>query len=70
MSLNTQQDRTQNSDMLVNVKDPWGIARVSSKQTKIYFGLNRNKTKQDLFHVCFGLFCETKNKKIRFVSMF
>ncbi len=37
-------------------------SRVSSKQTKIIFGLNRNKPKQDLFRVCFGLFCETKNK--------
>jgi hypothetical protein len=46
----------------------WG--RVSSKQTKINFGSNRNKPKQDLFRVCFGLFRETKNKKIRFVSVF
>ncbi len=29
------------------------------------FGSNRNKPKQDLFRVCFGLFRETK-KKIRF----
>jgi hypothetical protein len=36
-------------------------ARVSSKQTKINFGSNRNKPKQDLFRVCFGLFRETKN---------
>jgi hypothetical protein len=36
--------------------------RVSLKQTKINFGLNRNKPKQDLFRVCFGLFRETKNK--------
>ncbi len=42
--------------------------RVSSKQTKIYFGLNRNKPKQDLFRVCFGLFRETKTEKFRFVS--
>ncbi len=35
--------------------------RVSSKQTKINFGSNRNKPKQDLFRVCFGLF--------RFVSL-
>ncbi len=34
--------------------------RVSSKQTKINFGSNRNKPKQDLFRVCFGLFRETK----------
>jgi uncharacterized protein (DUF1810 family) len=46
------------------------MVRVSSKQTKIIFGLNRNKPKQDLFRVCFGLFRETKNKKFRFVSVF
>ncbi len=33
------------------------------------FGSNRNKPKQDLFRLCFGLFRETKNKKIRFVSV-
>jgi hypothetical protein len=44
--------------------------RVSSKQTKINFGSNRNKPKQDLFRVCFGLFRETKNKTFRFVSVF
>jgi hypothetical protein len=43
---------------------------VSSKQTKIIFGSNRNKPKQDLFRVCFGLFRETKNKQFRFVSVF
>ena len=43
--------------------------RVSSKQTKINFGSNRNKPKQDMFRVCFGLFRETKNKKFRFVSV-
>ncbi len=32
--------------------------------------MNRNKPKQDLFRVCFGLFRETKNKKFRFVSVF
>jgi hypothetical protein len=45
-------------------------SRVSSKQTKIIFGSNQNKPKQDLFHVCFGLFRETNNKKFRFVSVF
>ncbi len=45
-------------------------SRVSSKHTKINFGSNRNKPKQDLFRVCFGLFRETKKKKIRFVSVF
>jgi hypothetical protein len=44
--------------------------RVSSKQTKINFGSNRNKPKQDLFRVCFGLFRETKNQIFRFVSVF
>jgi hypothetical protein len=44
--------------------------RVSSKQTKINFGSNRNKPKQDLFRVCFGLFRETKNKFFRFDSVF
>ena len=29
------------------------LTRVSSKQTKINFGSNRNKPKQDLFRVCF-----------------
>ena len=43
---------------------------VSSKQTKLNFGSNRNKPKQDLFRVCFGLFRETKNKKFRFGSVF
>jgi hypothetical protein len=45
-------------------------ALVSSKQTKINFGSNRNKPKQDLFRVCFGLFRETKNKLFLFVSVF
>ncbi len=44
--------------------------RVSSKQTKINFGSNQNKLKQDLFCVCFGLFRETKNKIFWFVSVF
>ncbi len=47
-----------------------GYSRVSSKQTKTNFGSNRNKLKQDLFRVCFGLFRETKNKVFRFVSVF
>ncbi len=37
------------------------VIGVSSKQTKINFGSNRKKPKQDLFRVCFGLFHETKN---------
>jgi hypothetical protein len=44
--------------------------RVSSKQTKISFGSNRNKPKQDLFRVCFGLFRETQKKIFRFISVF
>ncbi len=36
------------------------IARVSSKWKKKIFGSNRNKPKQDLFRVCFGLFRETQ----------
>ena len=44
--------------------------RVSSKQTKKIFGSNRNKPKQVLFRVCFGLFRETKSRKFRFVSVF
>ncbi len=44
--------------------------RVSSKQTKINFGSNQNKPKQDLFRVCFGLFRKTKNKLFLFVSVF
>ncbi len=36
--------------------------RVSSKWKKNIFGSNRNKPKQDLFRVCFGLFCETPKK--------
>jgi hypothetical protein len=39
-----------------------------NKQKKI-FGSNQNKLKQDLFWLCFGLFCETKNNKFRFVSV-
>jgi hypothetical protein len=35
----------------------------------VNFGSNRNKPKQDLFLVCFGLFRETKDKKIWFVSV-
>ncbi len=34
------------------------------------FGSNRNKPKQDLFRLCFGLFRETKNKQFWFVSVF
>ncbi len=44
--------------------------RVSSKWKKKCFGSNRNKPKQDLFRVCFGLFRETKICFFRFVSVF
>jgi hypothetical protein len=54
----------------LSFREPLLETRVSSKQTKINFGSNRNKPKQDLFRVCFGLFRETKNLKIRFVSVF
>jgi hypothetical protein len=43
--------------------------RVFSKQTNKNFGSNRNKPKQDVFQLCFGLFHETINKKFRFVSV-
>jgi hypothetical protein len=43
---------------------------VSSKWKKNNFGSNRNKPKQDLFRVCFGLFRETKKTNFRFVSLF
>jgi hypothetical protein len=49
------------SPIFVFLRDVWIRTRVSSKQTKINFGANRNKPKQDLFRVCFGLFRETKN---------
>jgi hypothetical protein len=39
--------------------------RVSSKWKKKFFGSNRNKPKQDLFRVCFGLFRETKKQIFR-----
>jgi hypothetical protein len=48
-------------------------ARVSSKQTKFFFGSNRNKPKLNLFRFIFVLFRETNNKffrLFRFVSVF
>jgi hypothetical protein len=54
----------------VSISEERPQSRVSSKQTKINFGSNRNKPKQDLFRVCFGLFRETQSKKFRFVSVF
>ena len=40
---------------------------MSRKQTQKNFCSNRNKAKQDLFLLCFGLFRVTKYKKFRFV---
>ncbi len=45
-------------------------SRVSSKWKIKIFGSNRNKPKQDLFCVCFGLFREIKTFLFRFVSVF
>ncbi len=48
----------------------WLVApRVYSKQTKINFGSNLNKPKQDLFRVCFGCFVKQNTKIFRFVSV-
>jgi hypothetical protein len=44
--------------------------RVSSKQSNIFFGSNRNKPKLNLFRLFFGLFRETKYTFFRFVSVF
>ncbi len=46
------------------------VSRVSLKQTNKNFDSNRNKPKQDLFRLCFGLFCEIKNQNFRFVLVF
>ncbi len=46
------------------------VSRVSSKWTKKIFDSNRNKPKQDLFRVCFGLFRETNKEKFSVVSVF
>jgi hypothetical protein len=45
------------------------MTRVSSKQTKIFFGLNRKKPKLGLFRFIFGLFRETNKLFFRFVSV-
>jgi hypothetical protein len=45
------------------------IARVSSKQTKIFSGSNRNKPKLGLFRFIFGLFREINKLFFRFVSV-
>jgi hypothetical protein len=46
----------------------WWAGLVGCPRNK-NLGSNRNKPKQDLFRLCFGLFRETKNKKFRFVSV-
>jgi hypothetical protein len=48
--------------------NPWG--RMSSKQSKNLFGLNRNKLKLNLFRLFFGWFRETKKHFFWFVSEF
>jgi hypothetical protein len=42
---------------------------VSSKQSNLFFGSNRNKLKLNLFWLFFGLFRETKKTFFRFVSV-
>ncbi len=42
---------------------------MSSKQSKFFFGSNRNKPKPNLFRLFFGLFRETKKHFFRFVSV-
>jgi hypothetical protein len=44
--------------------------RVSSKQSKYFFGSNRNKPKLDLFWLIFGLFRATNKTLFQFVSVF
>jgi hypothetical protein len=46
------------------------VLRVSSKQTKNIFGLNRKEPKLNLFRLFFGLFHETKKYLFWFVSVF
>ena len=46
------------------------MCRVSSKWKIKFFGSNRNKPKQDLFRVCFGLFRETKKKNFGLFQCF
>ncbi len=48
--------------------NPWVLVRVSSKQTDKIFGSNQNKTKKDLFQLCFGLFHKTENVSVCFVK--
>jgi hypothetical protein len=44
-------------------------SRVFSKQTKKFFGSNRNKPKLNLFRLIFGLFRKAKKFLFRFVSV-
>ncbi len=46
------------------------MSRVSSKQSNIFFGSNRNKPKLNLFRLFIGLFRETKKLFFRFVLVF
>jgi hypothetical protein len=46
----------------LRMKRFWVYSRVSSKQTKIIFGSNRNKLKQDLFRVCLVCFVKPVTK--------
>jgi hypothetical protein len=52
-----------------NLSAPMPRTRVSSKQSKIFFGSNRNKPKLGLFRLIFGLFRETNKLFFRFVSV-
>ncbi len=46
------------------------VSRVSSKQTNKNLDSNRNKPKQDLFRLCFGLFREIKNQNFGLFQCF
>ncbi len=46
-----------------------GCPRNKQNKISVRTETNRNKPKQNLFWLCFGLFYETKNKKIQFVSV-
>ncbi len=60
--------KNSSSDNAGQIRDQCYWTRVSWKQTKEKFGLSRNKPKQGLVRLCFGLlFCETKNNNFWFV---
>jgi hypothetical protein len=48
-------------ELYSQLRHSFPYTRVSSKQTKIIFGSNRNKPKQDLFRVCFVKPTKTKS---------